>query len=217
MARPLSGSGRPAKAPGKRGRPLNEAQAERIVDEAERHFASHGFSGMRMQSLSDALGVNKALLFHYFGSKQGLYDAVMGRLQTELDVLIEEALAGPELPRPMLHRLLDAYWSFLERRPAFARLMQWGYLRDADEVADVLSVNKQRFEMLSVLIEQLLEGDRVRARQAYLTLLGAMLFYWINPRTVSDVLGVAHDSQEALDRRRAHLHWLLDMVVDPSL
>ncbi len=206
--------GRATKPPGARGRPLNEAQAERILDEAERIFADHGFAGMRMQALADALEVNKALLFHYYRSKRGLYDAVIGRVQAEVDELIARVLGSERAPDRMLHALVDAYWSFLERRPTFARLMQWGYLGADDEVEALTDGNRRRFESLAGLLERSFDGND--ARQAYVTLLGGMLFYWINPRTVSDVLGVAHDSSAALERRRAHLHGLVDALLTQS-
>jgi TetR/AcrR family transcriptional regulator len=50
---------------------------DRILAAAEREFATHGFSGARMDRIAAQADVNKQLLFHYFGSKAGLHDAAI--------------------------------------------------------------------------------------------------------------------------------------------
>jgi AcrR family transcriptional regulator len=44
---------------------------------AAREFAEHGFAGARVARISKAAGVNKQLIFYYFGSKAGLYEAIV--------------------------------------------------------------------------------------------------------------------------------------------
>jgi AcrR family transcriptional regulator len=50
---------------------------DRILAAAEREFATNGFSGARMDRIAARAGVNKQLLFHYFGSKTRLYQAAV--------------------------------------------------------------------------------------------------------------------------------------------
>lgn len=58
----------------------------RIAAAARLEFARFGYAGARLQRIADRAGVNKQLVFYYFGSKTGLYRAVMeqsaGRLLT---------------------------------------------------------------------------------------------------------------------------------------
>jgi TetR/AcrR family transcriptional regulator len=51
----------------------------RILDAAEREFAARGFAGARLRAIADAVGVQTALIHHYFADKQGLYRAVLDR------------------------------------------------------------------------------------------------------------------------------------------
>jgi TetR/AcrR family transcriptional regulator len=53
---------------------------ERILSAATLEFARHGFAGARVDRIATAAGVNKQLLFHYFGSKGGLYRAALKSL-----------------------------------------------------------------------------------------------------------------------------------------
>ena len=58
-------------------RKLGNARALRIVDAARREFARAGFDGARMDRVARAAAVNKQLLFYYFQSKRGLFNAVL--------------------------------------------------------------------------------------------------------------------------------------------
>jgi len=51
-----------------------------ILDAAKLEFGVHGYAGARIERIADAGGVNKQLLFHYFGSKGGLYVAAVSAL-----------------------------------------------------------------------------------------------------------------------------------------
>ncbi len=51
----------------------------RILFAAIEEFASKGLAGARTAEIAARAGVNKQLIFYYFGSKRGLYDAVVSR------------------------------------------------------------------------------------------------------------------------------------------
>ncbi len=52
------------------------SRKEAILDAARGEFADLGYSGARVERIAAAAGANKQLIFHYFGSKDGLYAAV---------------------------------------------------------------------------------------------------------------------------------------------
>ena len=55
-----------------------------LANAARAEFAEHGFAGARTDRIVKRAGVNKQLLFYYFGSKAGIYEAVMRRAEAEL-------------------------------------------------------------------------------------------------------------------------------------
>ena len=64
--------------------PHDRAQAERsaetrgrILDAALSEFAANGLAGARTEQIAAAAGVNKALLYYYFESKEKLYSAAL--------------------------------------------------------------------------------------------------------------------------------------------
>ena len=65
--------GRPRKAHG------SAESSERILDAAEDLFSKHGFYGVTMREVAAYANVDTALAPYYFGTKQGLFDAVCMR------------------------------------------------------------------------------------------------------------------------------------------
>ncbi len=51
-----------------------------ILDAAVAEFSGHGYHGARIERIAASANVNKQLIFHYFESKNGLYDAVVAWL-----------------------------------------------------------------------------------------------------------------------------------------
>lgn len=77
MAGSDAGDGRPASREGKR-----QALRAQILHAAERVFAEAGFAGASMSGLAEAAGLPKANLHYYFGTKEGLYRAVLDDILT---------------------------------------------------------------------------------------------------------------------------------------
>ncbi|MBF8184599.1 TetR family transcriptional regulator [Nonomuraea sp. K274] len=110
----------------------------RIVDVATREFAEHGIAGARIERIVAAARTNKAQLYAYFGSKEGLFDAIfLASMERIMNVVPIDAtdladwavrLYDEYLRRPDLIRL--ATWARLERRPAGHLVDEAGRLDD---------------------------------------------------------------------------------------
>src|SRR5208283_932941 len=116
--------------------PTTETQADRaaetrmrILDAAIREFAENGLAGARTEQIAAAAGVNKALLYYYFESKEKLYSAaleeVAGRVRDRsMAVFLREATPGERLVRAAL----DHFDRILTQHE-FQSLMQQEMLR----------------------------------------------------------------------------------------
>ncbi len=67
---------------GRRRQP--EASRNAILQAALIEFAREGLAGARMDAIAEAAGVNKALLYYYFGDKEALYGAILDRFFEKL-------------------------------------------------------------------------------------------------------------------------------------
>jgi AcrR family transcriptional regulator len=75
---------------------------EQIINVAERLFAERGFAGATLRNVVSEAGVNLAAVHYHFGSKEGLFRAVVARfarpvVEQELN-LLSELKAEVELP-----------------------------------------------------------------------------------------------------------------------
>ncbi|MGI9324574.1 MAG: TetR/AcrR family transcriptional regulator [Pseudomonadales bacterium] len=63
-----------------------EATRLKLLEAATEAFAAEGFAGVRVEHIAQRAGVNKAMIYHYFGNKEGLYQAVIGAAAAQLHV-----------------------------------------------------------------------------------------------------------------------------------
>jgi AcrR family transcriptional regulator len=105
---------------------LSNDRALRIVAAAREEFARRGFAGARVEQIARRAGVNKQLLFYYFHSKRGLFQAVLAQSAGELETALA-ALSYPSGgPLERLRLTLAAQFEFLARHPEIVALLGQG-------------------------------------------------------------------------------------------
>lgn len=72
----------------------SEDNRERILTAARRAFAEQGYRGATLRAIAGEVGVDVALIAHYFGNKQGLYAEAMA-MPDRAYVVVQEALSAP--------------------------------------------------------------------------------------------------------------------------
>jgi AcrR family transcriptional regulator len=98
---------------------------ERILRAARREFVAKGFAGARVDAIARAAAVNKRMLYHYFGHKEGLYRATLHEsIATNLDLVA----AAPPDPAELLPFLLERAC----QRVDGVRMLQWEALSLGD-------------------------------------------------------------------------------------
>lgn len=92
-------------------RPRAENYLERqqgILDAAAAMFAKHGFNGTSIAALADSCGVSKALLYHYYDSKEALlYDMLLVHCKL-LSETASNATKQSDMPEEQLRSLVRA-------------------------------------------------------------------------------------------------------------
>ncbi|HOQ12664.1 MAG TPA: TetR/AcrR family transcriptional regulator [Spirochaetota bacterium] len=79
----------------KEGRESDETK-KKILFAAKKEFAAKGFSGARMSSIAAIAGVNQALLYYYFESKENLYRSIfqnsLGEIPDKISKIIQDEI-----------------------------------------------------------------------------------------------------------------------------
>src|SRR6516165_3197216 len=116
----------------------------KILDSALREFSTLGFAGARMDQIASAAGVNKALLYYHFDSKENLYVAAVEMISAKIRdrsmaVFLREATPGERL----LRTALDHFDRILSQGE-FQRLMQQEMMRVHQGEAGALPIVVKR-------------------------------------------------------------------------
>jgi len=101
-------------------KPSAKPAKERILDAAERLFARNGFYGVSVRDITEAAGVDVALVSYHFGGKRELFAAVFRRraemLNPERLEMLEEVRRSALPGVPALEDIVNAFtYPMLER------------------------------------------------------------------------------------------------------
>ncbi len=135
---------------------------EVILDAAERLFAERGFQGTSLQDIGDAASVSRGTPSYFFGSKEGVYRAVLDRIFGSVADLVrrqqEQALGVRAGPDEVFAREIAGYIGFLAERPNFVRLLQWEALTGGELLADLTARMEALRESERVIREEVARG-----------------------------------------------------------
>jgi TetR/AcrR family transcriptional regulator len=189
----------------------------RILEAALREFSSHGLAGARTDQIAAAAGVNKALLYYYFESKENLYIAALetaaARVRdSSMAVFLRDASAGERILRTALN-----HFDRIVSQREFQRLMQLEMMRmHQGESAALPILVKRVFAPMHAMLQSLVrEGIAsgelidVDVWQIPMVALGANVFYFLSAPVWRLVLPFDPMTPEAiLARRRAAIEFL---------
>ena len=103
-------------------RDLNRTKT-RILDAAAREFAKHGLPGARVDIIAAKAGVNKALIYYIFKSKEDLYLAVLEALFEEKTKNIDLRLPMQNLSKSDFLLMLQEYFEAFLARQDYAHIL----------------------------------------------------------------------------------------------
>jgi AcrR family transcriptional regulator len=119
-------------------RKLSNNRALLILTAARDEFGKRGFEGARVERIALRARVNKQLVFYYYHSKRGLFQAAVSQAARELEqALAPVAIAGGR-PLARLRAALDAQFEFLARNPDLVTLLMQAGRSDARPFAPAI-------------------------------------------------------------------------------
>lgn len=86
---------------------------EQLLQAALKQFAAKGYAGTSIQDIVGNAGVAKPTLYYYFGSKAGLYRALVSRACDEQLRVLQEAASGENIFAGQLRKLVRATFKFV--------------------------------------------------------------------------------------------------------
>lgn len=153
-----------------------DERRRRLLELGKELFTHHTYAELSMAAIAREAGISKALLYHYFPSKQRLFQAALEEGAEELRARTEPDPGRP--PAEQLATTLDAFLRWVQERPtAYVTLLQSGAAEVREIVAEVHETTASR-----IITGLGKEGERPATRAAvhgWLGFLDAAILDWI--------------------------------------
>jgi TetR/AcrR family transcriptional regulator len=118
----------------------------RILSTAEKIFSEVGFDSARVDDIAKEAGVNKALIYYYFESKNQILDMLFSALIDEIkQVLIQKTVAGtPEIQDNIINGdyrpLIEAFMDFMSRKRKIIKIVIGESVKASTKLSMVMKV-----------------------------------------------------------------------------
>ncbi|SFO80448.1 transcriptional regulator, TetR family [Bradyrhizobium sp. Ghvi] len=193
------------------------ATRKKLLTAARLEFARHGFAGARVDEIAERAGVNKQLVYHYFGDKDALYLAVLEWVYE--DIREQERRLNLEglAPEKAIRRLIEASFDHLATNPDFIVLLNDENRGGARHVRGSTRLEAMHSPLVKSVSHILHEGVRsglfrkgIDPVQLYISIAGLSYFFFSNTPTLSAIFGKDLSSRTARRARRRHV---VDLVL----
>ena len=141
------------------------ATAAAIMKAAEHHFLDKGFHGTKIEDVAREADVSTGSIYVHFGSKEGLYLALIERALHIEERFLAAAFDKAKTPGEQLVAAGDAYLRFYIEHPGYFRMLAFPYF-DTRPKAKLDPVAKRVATLAEAQIERLARaiGEAVDAR-----------------------------------------------------
>lgn len=182
-----------------------------ILAAAQHEFAAKGLSGARVNAISSRAHANKRLIYYYFGSKDGLYLAVLER--------VYEGLRGAERklnldhlePETAIRRLIEFNFDYCRKHPELISLINNENLHQARHLKKSAKVRELHSPFVRTIDDILRRGvakgvfrPGLDPVDVYITIAAIGFFYLSNNWTLSAIFARNLSARPAIEKRKKH-------------
>ena len=196
--------------------PDRDADATRaeILSVAIEEFSSKGLSGSRVDEIAERTRTVKRMIYYYFGSKEGLYRAVLEHAYDHIRTIESDLDLDCLPPVEALRRLVQVTFDYHNKHPEFVRLVMNENIHKGAHIGHLSNIkerNRSVIATLGKLIDRGVRAGEFRSDIDPIELhmsISALSFYNVSNRyTFSTIFGRDMSSAKAAAARR-------DVVID---
>ena len=205
------------------GRPTLEqnghaAVKNRILDAAEELFAQHGYAGATAKMIAERAQVTPAMIHYYFGSKQGLLNAVLDRVAQGLEVMAQQIVQTGRPPEERLEIYFNWFFDYIVKHKNVARLTRLGVNGELGQAwLDVSQrVFRPLFRIGQAFLDDGIQNGRLRevdSRHFLAGMYGMIVSYFAQADLLKMLMGADPLSRQALKRHRQCLFQIISRTI----
>ena len=204
--RPARGS-----APDEKPARVNDPEQTRrdIIAVATEEFADKGLSGARIDEIAARTRTSKRMIYYYFGSKEGLYVAVLEEAYRNIRNIERDLDVDRLSPEQALRELVSFTFDRHQQNPAFVRIVMNENLHSGKYIAQSAHIPKLNVPAIDTIRRIVERGKKTGAFRADIDpvdlhmSISALCFYSVSNRhTFSTIFKADMASPKALAARR---------------
>jgi AcrR family transcriptional regulator len=184
---------------------------QQILAAAEIEFADKGLAGARVDAIAETSGINKQMMYYYYGSKEDLYLAVLERAYAAMRREERELNLTELHPVDAIRRLVEFKFDYYTRNPVMIRLLAGENMQNAKYLKRSSRLREMHISLIDVLQAVLTAGEKqklirpgIDPVQLYFSIASLSYFYFSNAATLSTVFGRNLARPEERKIRTAH-------------
>jgi TetR/AcrR family transcriptional regulator len=190
----------------------SSAARSAILAAARAEFSAKGLTGARVNEIAARAGVNKQLIYYYFGSKEDLYRTALEVVYTEIRTQERRLKLGDMAPEEAMATLIGFSFDYLAEHPDFIGLLNHENAQGAQHVRDSNAIRDTNSPLIELIAKTLARGIRARVFrrgidpvELYISVAGMSYFFFSNRLTLSSIFGRDLSSGDAVHAYRAHV------------
>ncbi|YCI06105.1 TetR family transcriptional regulator (plasmid) [Ensifer sp. D2-11] len=137
-----------------------EKTKEDILNVATEEFSAFGLSGGRVDSIAEKTRTSKRMIYYYFGSKEGLYLAVLEKAYRKIRALEADLELADLPPVEALRTLIASTFDHDEKNPDFVRLVSIENIHYASHMKRSSEIRELNLSIVRTIEEILDRGRR---------------------------------------------------------
>lgn len=188
-----------------------------ILTVAREEFVAHGLNGARVDAIAEKTRTTKRMIYYYFGSKEGLYAAVLEEAYAD----IRKTESGLDLasvdPETAMRKLIEFTFDYHDSHTDFVRLIAVENIHQAQYILQMPTIRSLNADVIAMLEDILTRGRAAGVFKRDCTpvethmLISAFCFYRVSNRhTFGAIFNYDFSTPEVRARHR-------EMVVDTVL
>lgn len=183
-----------------------------ILAAARSEFAAKGLTGARVNVIAARAGVNKQLIYYYFGSKDDLYCAALEAVYTEIRTQERSLNLDDMKPEQAMTTLIGFSFDYLAHHPDFIGLLNHENAQGAQHVRKSSAIRDTNSPLIELIASTLARGIKAKVFrrgvdpvELYISVAGMSYFFFSNRLTLSSIFGRDLEATQAVGAYRRHV------------
>lgn len=189
----------------------SEITKQKILCASEKAFSEKGFYGARVDEIAEASGVNKRMIYQYFGNKEELYVAILDTVYSRLAESEKELLDKECDSVEMIKSVIRNYFEFLSNNESFVKMVMWEnlnkayYLKKSDAFKSKNIATNLLRKVLHDGIEKGIFKDNLDIEETVVSINMFCFSYFSNIHTMAHIMNMDFSDKTEIDKRAKHV------------